>query len=121
MAPPERPKIASAGAKPAAAPHEGQPGRPGPQEQQPNQLGSALAAAVKQTAVSALVDKRPYLKYAFSNPYNLSLLGGALAAAGLTLNPALAIAALGLEAIWLLHAPDSKRLRHLLWDPRFEK
>ena len=58
---------------------------------------------------------------AFTNPYNLSLFAGAMAAAGLTLNPVLAIVALGLEALWLLHAPDSKRLRHLLWDPRFDK
>jgi hypothetical protein len=27
----------------------------------------------------------------------------------------------GLEALWLLYAPDSKRLRHLLWDPRFDQ
>jgi hypothetical protein len=49
------------------------------------------------------------------------LLVGTLAAAGLTLNPVLAVAAVGLEALWLLHAPDSKRLRHLLWDPKFEQ
>jgi hypothetical protein len=42
-------------------------------------------------------------------------------AAGLTMNPVLAVAALGAEALWLLYAPDSRRLRHLLWDPRFEK
>jgi hypothetical protein len=66
-------------------------------------------------------EKRPYLRFAFSNPYNLSLLGGAVAAGLLTLNPVIALAALGLEAIWLLHAPDSKRLRNLLWDPRYER
>jgi hypothetical protein len=58
---------------------------------------------------------------AFTNPYNLSLFTGALAAAGLTLNPVLAVVALGLEGLWLLHAPDNSRLRHLLWDPKFEK
>jgi hypothetical protein len=31
------------------------------------------------------------------------------------------VVALGLEGLWLLHAPDSKRLKHLLWDPKFEK
>jgi hypothetical protein len=61
------------------------------------------------------------LKFAFANPYNVSLFAGALVAAGLTLNPLIAITAVGLEALWLLYAPDSKRLRHLLWDPRFEK
>jgi hypothetical protein len=68
-----------------------------------------------------VLDRNPYVKMAFTNPYNLSLFAGAMAAAGLTLNPVLAIVALGLEALWLLHAPDSKRLRHLLWDPRFDK
>jgi hypothetical protein len=37
------------------------------------------------------------------------------------MNPLLAVAALGAEALWLLYAPDSRRLRHLLWDPRFEQ
>jgi hypothetical protein len=82
---------------------------------------SSLADAARGSITSAVLEKRPYLRYAFTNPYNLSLFLGALAAAGLTLNPVLAVAALGLEALWLLHAPDSKRLRHLLWDPRFEK
>jgi len=63
--------------------------------------------------------KAPYLRFAFANPYNLSLLGGALAASALTLNPLIALVALGGEALWLLHAPGSERLRHLLWDPRF--
>jgi hypothetical protein len=62
-----------------------------------------------------------YLKAAFFNPYNLSLLGGAAAASVLTLNPLPILGALGLETLWLLWAPDSKRLRHLLWDPRFAK
>jgi hypothetical protein len=58
---------------------------------------------------------------AFFNPYNLSLFFGALAAAGLTLNPVLAVVALGLEGLWLLHGPENPRLRHILWDPRFDK
>ena len=84
-------------------------------------LGTAFVGAVKGTVAAAVLEKRPYLKYAFANPYNISLFLGALAAAGLTLNPVLAVAAVGLEALWLLYAPDSKRLRHLLWDPRFEQ
>jgi hypothetical protein len=87
----------------------------------PPTLAAALGEAARTTVTSALFEKRPYLRYAFANPYNLSLFVGALAAAGLTLNPVLAFTALGLEALWLLHAPDSKRLRHLLWDPRFER
>jgi hypothetical protein len=87
----------------------------------PPALGPALGEALKASAISAITEKRPYLKLAFKNPYNLSLFLGALGAAALTMNPFLAVAAIGLEALWLLHAPDSKRLRHLLWDPKFEK
>jgi hypothetical protein len=86
----------------------------------PPDFSSAISDTAKGFAESAL-ERRPYLKMAFGNPYNISLFGGLLAAAGITLNPVLALAACGLEALWLLHAPDSKRLRHLLWDPRFSK
>ncbi len=77
---------------------------------------------IASTAIrDSILEKRPYLKFAFANPYNLSLLVGGLAAAVLTLNPLLALVALGGEAIWLLNAPGSARLKHLLWDPRFEQ
>ena len=92
-----------------------------PASNQAQSLASALGEAARSTITSAILDKRPYLKFAFANPYNVSLFAGALVAAGLTLNPLIAITAVGLEALWLLYAPDSKRLRHLLWDPRFEK
>ncbi len=65
--------------------------------------------------------ERPYVKMAFANPYNLSLLTGGLAVAALTANPILAVLTIGLEGIWLLHAPDSSQLRRLLWDPQFER
>jgi len=84
----------------------------------------SVSPVLEAAAVSlrdAILEKRPYLKFAFSNPYNLSLFGGALAAAGLTMNPFLAVVAIGAEALWLLYAPESGRLRHLLWDPRFEQ
>ena len=87
----------------------------------PPQLHKAIRDTAKEAAKNALFEKRPYLKMAFSNPYNLSLLGGALAASVITLNPIPALVALGAEGLWLLHAPDSKTLRRLLWDPRFEK
>jgi hypothetical protein len=80
-----------------------------------------VVEAVVASARDAILEKRPYLKFAFANPYNLSLFGGALAAAGLTMNPLLAVVAIGAEALWLLYAPESARLRHLLWDPRFEQ
>lgn len=87
----------------------------------PPTVQEGISEAAREVVRSAIFDKRPYLKMAFANPYNLSLFFGALAAAGLTLNPVLAVAALGLEALWLLHAPDSDRLKHILWDPKFDK
>jgi hypothetical protein len=69
----------------------------------------------------AVYEKRPYVKAAFANPYNLSLLLGGLAAAGLTLSPLLALIVLGLEILWMLYAPGSKLLQRLLWDPQFDQ
>jgi hypothetical protein len=66
-------------------------------------------------------EKRNYLKLAFANPYNLTLLAGGLAASVLTLNPFLALATLGLEGLWMLHGPESGLLRRLFWDPRFDR
>ena len=93
-------------------------------------ISPAVRDAARQTAVgllkgravdTAFGEQPSYLKAAFLNPYNLSLLGGAAAASLLTLNPLPILGAIGLETLWLLWAPDSKRLRHLLWDPRFSK
>src|SRR5512144_1621564 len=78
----------------------------------------AVSKAIRETASDAVKDavfeKRPYLKLAFKNPYNLSLFIGGLVASVLTLNPVPALLALGAESLWLLHAPDSKYLRRLL-------
>lgn len=82
---------------------------------------ASVSRAVTETIRDAVFERRPYLKYAFANPYNITLLAGGLAASVLTLNPFLAVATLGLEGLWLLHGPESKLLRRLLWDPRFEK
>jgi hypothetical protein len=49
-----------------------------------------------------------YLKAAFANVYNLSLFGGALVATWASGNYVLGAAALGLEALWMLFAPDSR-------------
>lgn len=65
--------------------------------------------------------KRPYFKMAFANPYNLSLFIGGVAASILTANPLPALIACGGEALWLLHAPESKTLRRVLWDPQYER
>ncbi|HET7712085.1 MAG TPA: hypothetical protein VFL80_09170, partial [Thermoanaerobaculia bacterium] len=84
-------------------------------------VASAIKESARDAVEKAVFEKRPYLKMAFRNPYNLSLFLGGIAASILTLNPIPALIAVGGEALWLLHAPESKRLRRLLWDPRFEK
>jgi len=84
-------------------------------------LQRAIGETAKDMISDAVFEKRPYLKMAFANPYNLSIFLGTLAAAAATMNPILAAAAIGGELLWLLHGPDSKTLRRLLWDPRFEK
>jgi hypothetical protein len=56
-----------------------------------------------------MADGRPnYLKAAFANVYNLSLLGGAFAASALTGDYIIGAVALGVEAIWLILGPDFK-------------
>lgn len=137
-----RPPAPQAGTRPAAAPPSASTAAAAPTAVTPAATATAVglrqapAAANRPAAIAGLADdlgdagrkvldqavfgKRPYLRAAFMNPYNLSLLSGGLAASALTLNPLLALATLGVEAIWLLHAPDSQRLRHLLWDPRFD-
>ena len=66
-------------------------------------------------------EKRSYLKKAFANPYNLSLLAGGLAASALTLNPLLAIVTVGLEILWIVNAPGSKKLQEWWWEPSFDQ
>lgn len=85
------------------------------------QLNRALRETATDMAKNAVLEKRPYLKMAFANPYNLSLLLGGVTASLLTGNPLPGLVALGGEALWLLHGSDSKTLRRILWDPRLEK
>lgn len=77
---------------------------------------AATGAFLKQK----IHEKRSYVKAAFANPYNLSLLAGGLLASAVTLNPLLAIITVGLEVLWVTNAPGSKKLREWLWDPQFE-
>ncbi len=111
---PEKPRVL-----PAKTP-QSQVQRP-PQTQQGAAISKAIRESAKDALQKAVFEKRPYLKMAFANPYNLSLLVGGVIASVLTANPIPALLALGGEALWLLHGPDSKYLRRLLWDPRFEK
>lgn len=61
----------------------------------------------------------PYAKYAFKNPYNYAVLGGFASAAALTGNWWLGLCGAGVEALWMLFAPDSRILRKTWFDKRF--
>jgi hypothetical protein len=66
-------------------------------------------------------DEPPYLRYAFLNPYNLSLLAGASATAAATGHWGIAVFAAASEALWMLFAPDSKVLRAVWFDKLWEQ
>ena len=78
-------------------------------------------SANTERAEETFPEKPSYFKYAFANPYNLTLFGGALVASVLTLNPLIAIAALSVEGLWLLHGSQSRFMQRLLWDKLYEK
>src|SRR5262245_21014791 len=78
-------------------------------------------AATQAFVRQKIYEKRNYLRKAFANPYNLSLLAGGLAASVLTLNPLIAIVTVGLEVLWVVNAPGSKKLQEWLWDPSFDQ
>ncbi len=80
--------------------------------------GSRLSAAARPALRDAATRETSYLKMAFANPYNLSLVAGGIALSVLTLNPLPALLTAGLETIWLVNAPGSRLLRRLLWDKR---
>ena len=77
-------------------------------------------AATQAFVRQKIHEKRSYVKAAFANPYNISLLAGGLIASAVTLNPLLAIITVGLEVLWVANAPGSKKLREWLWDPQFD-
>lgn len=78
-------------------------------------------AATQAFLRQKLHEKRSYVKKAFANPYNLSLLAGGLVASAITLNPLLAIITVGLEVLWMSNAPGSKKLQEWLWDPQYDE
>ncbi len=83
-------------------------------------LRDDMVAATQAFIRQKVHEKRSYVKKAFANPYNLSLLAGGLAASALTFNPLLAVITIGLEVLWIANAPGSKKLREWFWDPSFE-
>ena len=80
-------------------------------------VGGATRAYLKEAAYH----KKPYLKMAFANPYNLSLLAGGLLAAAVTASPFLAVLVTGFEILWVVFGPESKLLQRLIWDPILDK
>src|SRR5689334_13707424 len=58
----------------------------------------------------------PYHRYAFHNPYNYTLMAAATAMALVDQSWWLLVLGGGLEALWMLFAPDSLLLRHLWFD-----
>jgi hypothetical protein len=65
-------------------------------------------------------DEPPYVRYAFLNPYNLSLLAGAATTAAATGHWWIAVCAAATEGLWMLFAPGSKVLQSTLWRKRWE-
>lgn len=61
-------------------------------------------------------EEPPYARYAFLNPYNLSLLAGAGVAAAATGHWWMAVCGAAGEAMWMLFAPDSKLLQRTWFD-----
>lgn len=81
-----------------------------------------MAKTVENSLVrrSAKEKSPPYIRYAFWNPYNLSLLAGASAAAAATGHWWLALGAAAGEALWMLFAPDSKILQRTVFQSMWE-
>ena len=66
-------------------------------------------------------DDPPYAKYAFLNPYNLSLLAGASVASAATGHWWIGVGALVAETVWMLFAPDSPALQNVWFDKVHEQ
>ena len=61
-------------------------------------------------------DEPPYSRYAFLNPYNLTLLAGVGTTAAATGHWWMAICGAAAEGLWMLFAPDSKLLQRAWFD-----
>jgi hypothetical protein len=73
------------------------------------------------TIARAVAEKHPYLRMAFANPYNLSLLIGSIAVATIIQEPLLALTAVSAEVLWLVFGSGSEFLQRLVWDPAIER
>jgi len=64
-------------------------------------------------------DEPPYGRYAFLNPYNLSLFAGGVVLGALSGHTWLVVVTCAAEVLWLVFAPDSKLLQRLWFDRAF--
>jgi len=121
--PPDRPpKQQTAFPPPAGARAQTPAGKTVPQSSKPAAATPLTRDNITPSTVTrALSEKHPYLRMAFANPYNLSLVLGSIAVATIIQEPLLALTALSAEALWLVLAPGSALLQRLLWDPALER
>ena len=64
-------------------------------------------------------DETPYARYAFWNPYNLSLFIGGAVVGVATGHEWITVLTCAAEVLWMIYAPDSKLLRALWFDRAF--
>jgi hypothetical protein len=79
---------------------------------------TARAERVRRNSDS---NEPPYARYAFLNPYNLTLFAGALAFGLLSGHHWVVVIACAAELLWMIFAPDSRILRSLWFDRVFER
>jgi hypothetical protein len=65
-------------------------------------------------------DGLPYARYAFWNPYNISLFLGGVVLGAASGHEWLAVLTCAAEVMWMIFAPDSRLLRALWFDRAFE-
>ena len=65
-------------------------------------------------------DEPPYARYAFWNPYNVSLFLGGVVVGVATGHGWLSVLTCAAEVLWMVFAPDSRLLRGLWFDRAFE-
>lgn len=74
----------------------------------------------RKTGAGRLIDDgAPYARYAFWNPYNISLFLGGVVLGAATGHGWLSVVTCAAEVLWMIFAPDSKILRSLWFDRAF--
>ena len=73
----------------------------------------------EKIAVDRPTDELPYARYAFWNPYNISLFLGGIVIGVAIDHPWISVLTCAAELLWMIFAPDSKLLRGLWFDRAF--